>query len=155
MTQLLCYSWLAWLLKQVNEIINRRVNYTYCEDKWNFVLVVQGENILISDHYWNSHGYYLHYSDIALYKMKICKDTPKPLLETLTWRGKREVKQTVKPFSWRATGTIWLHTSQSVCQTVYNMHTWRGTKLKMSHCWGLMQICLLQKLFKLAVLMYK
>lgn len=31
----------------------------------------------------------------------------------------------------------------------------RGTKLKMSHCWGLMQICLLQKLFKLAVLMYK
>lgn len=125
MEQLLCYSWLTWLLKQVNEIINRRVNYTYCEDKWNCVGSARGKHFnqwsllkftwLLSTLFW-----------YCLVQNENMQTPPKPLLETLTWRGKWEVKQTVKPFSWRATGTIWLHTSQSVCQTVYNMHTWWG-----------------------------
>lgn len=42
-------------------------------EKWRFVMMVQGENILISDCYWNSHFYCLHDSDFGLYKMKICR----------------------------------------------------------------------------------
>lgn len=136
---------------------NRRVNYTYCEDKWNFVLVVQGENILISDHYWNSHGYYLHYSDIALYKMKICKDTPQTSPWNTHMKGKTGGKTNCETFfmkSYRNNLTTYITERMSNSVQYAHLVGW-GTKLKMSHCWGLMQICLLQKLFKLAVLMYK
>lgn len=73
------------------------------------------------------------YFDIALYKRKIWKDHPAVPQDTHKG-GSKGVKQNVKPLPFheeRATGTVSLHTSpQSLCQTVYNMHTWESTKIE-------------------------
>lgn len=59
---------------------------------------------------------------------------PQPFIKTLTWREKGD-KTKCEAWFMETYRTIWLHTLQSLCQTVYNMHTWYGgwgTKLKMS-----------------------
>lgn len=115
---------------------HRQMISIYCqrtnEDLWWW-----GEGkTLISDCYWNSHDYHLHDSNIAVYKTKLYKDTrsenKKNPIQTLTLRENK-----LRPFLQKATGQSWMHT-QSLCQTVYNMHTWWGRKLKISFC--LMQI---------------
>lgn len=96
-----------------------------------FVLVVQGgENILIGDHYWKSHGYYLHDSDIALYKMKICKDHPIPPWNTLTWRGKVKQTETSSMKSYRDNLTTYM-TTELMSNSVQYAHlgkvqNWKG-----------------------------
>lgn len=59
--------------------------------------MVRGENILISERYWNSHDYYLYDSDIAVYKMKLNKDTRSENntpTETLTFRENKQTSWT-------------------------------------------------------------
>lgn len=84
-----------WDHKQSGEL------YLLWGDKWSFVLV-QGETILISDHYWNSLGYYLHDSDICLVQYENIQPPEKKGKRKTPGdirRAKGDIKQIRKPLS--------------------------------------------------------